>query len=69
MFLSFNIFCQGFFVIVFFVSLKDDIFIMKLFYNTHGVRYYNFSIAEIIVESLNLMKMPKQKINHHDGER
>ena len=34
----------------------------NLFYNTHRVRYYNFSITDIIVESLNLMKMPKQKI-------
>ena len=43
----------------------------KLFYNTHQLRCYNFFIVEIIVESLNLIKMLKQNgiLCYHDGEQ
>ena len=43
----------------------------KLFYNTHQLRCYNFFIVEIIVESLNFIKMLKQNgiLCHHDGEQ
>ena len=53
-------FRQGFPVAVFF-SLKHDIFIIrKLFHNTPQVRCYHFFIAEVIVESVNLIQMSKQ---------
>ena len=43
----------------------------KLFYNTHQLRCYNFFIVEIIVESLNFIKMLKQNgiLCYHDGEQ
>ena len=61
-FFSCNMFSQGFSVIVFFLSQTWYFYHKKLFYKTHHMRYYNFSIAEIFVESVNLIQMPKQKI-------
>ena len=48
------------FLLLFFFSLKHDIFITKkLFYNTSQVRYYHFFIVEINVKSVNLIQTSK----------
>ena len=45
-----NMFYQGFSVIFF--AVKDDIFIIKKFYNTHQVKCYHFFIDNTIVKVL-----------------
>ena len=60
------------FLLLFFFSLKHDIFITKkLFYNTSQVRYYHFFIVEINVKSVNLIQTSKlnKSYYHHDGEQ
>ena len=47
---------QGFFLLLFF-SLKHILIINKLFHSTNHVRCYHFFIAEVIVESVNLLRM------------
>ena len=44
---------------------------ISAFYNTHQVRCYHFFIVEIIVESVNLIKMLKQNIIffHHEAQQ
>ena len=54
------------FLLLFLFSVKHDIFILKkekkLIFNIHQVRCYLFFIVEIIVESVNLIKMAVQNL-------
>ena len=50
------------FLLLLFSLSKIKFLPWKLFYNINHVRYYNFSVAKVILESVNLMPMSKQKI-------